>query len=200
MRSQGWLKNPWGRFQRTAAAAAVGGTLSAATGGKFANGAMTGAFSRAFNDELHERAMEAKLTPEQRRYRDEGETRKFWESRLESGDPIAQLALDILDNKGLGMRANERLQDFAREYGIELKPSEVSLKLMRAHADATDRDGDGLLMAEVIAQYHHEVFAEYGLPPETFGGTPFFGALWEADLPYAWLLGQPHWCEACPEE
>jgi len=47
------------RFQRTAAAAAVGGTLSAATGGKFANGAVTGAFSRAFNDELHQRRLSA---------------------------------------------------------------------------------------------------------------------------------------------
>ena len=188
-----------GRFQRTAAAAAVGGTLSAATGGKFANGAITGAFSRAFNDELHERAveaMEAKLTDEQRDFVEKGQTREFWESRLKSGDPIAQLALDILDNKGLGVRANERLQDFAMEYGIELKLSEVSLKLMEAHAKATEGDGDGLLRAAVIAQYHHEVFATYGLPPETFGGTPFFGALWEAKVHYT----KPYWCEACPEE
>ena len=39
--------------QRTLAAAVVGGTASELTGGKFANGALTGAFSRAFNDELH---------------------------------------------------------------------------------------------------------------------------------------------------
>ena len=38
------------RYQRTFAAAALGGTLSAATGGKFANGAVTGAFSRAFGE------------------------------------------------------------------------------------------------------------------------------------------------------
>ena len=31
----------------------VGGTIAEATGGKFANGALTGAFSRAFNDEEH---------------------------------------------------------------------------------------------------------------------------------------------------
>ncbi len=37
---------------RVAVAALVGGTTSALTGGKFANGALTGAFSRAFNDEL----------------------------------------------------------------------------------------------------------------------------------------------------
>jgi len=37
--------------ERVIAAAIVGGTASALTGGKFANGAITGAFSRAFNDE-----------------------------------------------------------------------------------------------------------------------------------------------------
>ena len=38
---------------RVAASAVVGGTISALSGGKFANGAITGAFSRAFNDEAH---------------------------------------------------------------------------------------------------------------------------------------------------
>ncbi|GAA5525250.1 hypothetical protein Maes01_01815 [Microbulbifer aestuariivivens] len=36
---------------RVIAAAVLGGTASVASGGKFANGAITGAFSRAFNDE-----------------------------------------------------------------------------------------------------------------------------------------------------
>ena len=40
-----------GAPHRIAARAAVGGTLTAATGGKFANGAVTGAFSQAFNEE-----------------------------------------------------------------------------------------------------------------------------------------------------
>ena len=40
---------------RVTAAAVVGGTASKLTGGKFANGALTGAFSRLFNDEGHER-------------------------------------------------------------------------------------------------------------------------------------------------
>jgi hypothetical protein len=41
--------------KRIAAAAILGGSTSALTGGKFANGAITGAFSRAFNDEIHDR-------------------------------------------------------------------------------------------------------------------------------------------------
>jgi len=42
-------------IQRIVVAAIVGGTASAASGGNFANGAMVGAFSRAFNDELSSR-------------------------------------------------------------------------------------------------------------------------------------------------
>lgn len=37
---------------RVAMAAAIGGTASKLSGGKFANGAITGAFSRLFNDEM----------------------------------------------------------------------------------------------------------------------------------------------------
>ena len=41
-----------GRFKNAVAAAVVGGTASVVGGGKFANGAITGAFSRLFNDLL----------------------------------------------------------------------------------------------------------------------------------------------------
>ena len=41
------------RTMRIMASAVVGGTASAISGGKFANGAVTGAFSRGFNDEAH---------------------------------------------------------------------------------------------------------------------------------------------------
>lgn len=42
------------RAARIVAAAVVGGTTSVMSGGKFANGAITGAFSRAFNDDAHQ--------------------------------------------------------------------------------------------------------------------------------------------------
>jgi len=58
------------RALRVASAAALGGAVSEVTGGKFANGAVTGAFSRGFNDELHgetdeERFRRAGLTDEE---------------------------------------------------------------------------------------------------------------------------------------
>ncbi len=43
--------------ERIFAAAILGGVTSAATGGKFANGAVTAAFSRAFNDEPHQESL-----------------------------------------------------------------------------------------------------------------------------------------------
>ena len=51
--------------KRILAAAVLGGTTSSITGGKFANGAVTGAFSRAFNDENHAQA-EARAQKESR--------------------------------------------------------------------------------------------------------------------------------------
>ena len=42
--------------KRIVAAAVIGGTSSSITGGKFSSGAVTGVFSRAFNDEAHAQA------------------------------------------------------------------------------------------------------------------------------------------------
>jgi len=42
------------KAHRIMAAAVVGGTIAEVTGGKFANGGLAGAFSRAFNHELHD--------------------------------------------------------------------------------------------------------------------------------------------------
>jgi len=48
------------KAHRIMAAAVVGGTIAEVTGGKFANGALTGAFSRAFNAETHSARERAK--------------------------------------------------------------------------------------------------------------------------------------------
>lgn len=45
---------------RVAAAAVLGGTVSVMSGGKFANGALTAAFSRAFNEEVHQDILASK--------------------------------------------------------------------------------------------------------------------------------------------
>jgi hypothetical protein len=48
--------NAANKIRRVVAAAVIGRTASAISGGKFSNGAVTGAFSRAFNDEMHDQA------------------------------------------------------------------------------------------------------------------------------------------------
>ena len=134
------------------------------------------------------------------RLAEQGRVREFWDSRLESGDPIAQLALDILDNEGLGAAANERLVDFAEDRGLSLSLEDVSKEIAKAHAKSTKLDQDGLLTAQRIAEYHHEVFEDLGLPARAFGGTPVFGLLWEADYNFGVVLGHEYWCAGCPEE
>lgn len=72
--------------------------------------------------------------------------------------------------------------------------SAVRIDLMRAHVVAVDRDGEGivgLLSQGQVFDYHAAVFADHGLPPGTFGGTPFFGYRQEA------YLFRGLWCAQC---
>jgi len=194
---------------RITAAAVLGGTVSEISGGKFANGAVTGAFSRAFNDEGHggsaSEDSDFEITEEQRQLNIEGKVREFWESRLQNGDPIAKIALASLDPAGGvfdylfgGTRINLRLQAFSRVYtGSELNLDEVRVQLMDAHVQAVDGDFTGvrgLLSPEQVARYHHDVFRGFGLPSTAFGGTPFTGAVSEADN-FRIL-----WCRGCDSD
>ncbi|MEM9101596.1 MAG: RHS repeat-associated core domain-containing protein [Pseudomonadota bacterium] len=80
-----------GRLARVAAAAVVGGTASVMSGGKFANGAVTGAFTQLFNGE---QSLKADV---QRRQ----EAERTWSSYLpgtEAGDRAAQYWADIAVN------------------------------------------------------------------------------------------------------
>jgi len=189
------------RALRVASAAALGGAVSEITGGKFANGAVTGAFSRAFNDELASEKTSVQtaderfqITDEQRQLAMDGERLAFWESRLASGDPIAQLALDIIDNVGLGRAANEWLKLNATRAGVEIDLDQIGIDLMNRHVEFTDRDTTdtrGLLSPRQVARFHHLVFRTRGLPPTAFGGTPLTGQLREADFT------RNIWCQGC---
>jgi hypothetical protein len=175
----------------------------AASDGKFANGAVTGAFSRLFNDlSATSNQNSLGITDEQRQMAASGDIQGFWESRQAMGDPVAGIALDSLRPSGGlidylfgGTSINNRLQAFARVYGGgDLNIDQVRVELMRAHVIAVDADTRGiigLLNPRQIAAYHHSVFAGHGLPATTFGGTPFTGALWEASAT------RSIWCGGC---
>lgn len=75
--------------------------------------------------------------------------------------------------------------------------NEVGIRIMQAHVAAVDADKlgtPGLLSPRQAAAYHHDVFAEYGLPATTFGGTPMTGGLWEASATKA------IWCRGCDSD
>ena len=67
------------RAKRIVASAIVGGLASKLTGGKFVNGAITGAFSRAYNDEAHFEQKEE----------------SFWDSIWMPGDKLPQGLVDF---------------------------------------------------------------------------------------------------------
>ena len=93
----------------------VGGTYSEITGGKFANGAASAAFSSAVVQSNYE------ITDWQRELVKTRRIREFWESRLAVGDPIAWIGLASLNPKRgplrdfiIGSFINNRANGFRR--------------------------------------------------------------------------------------
>lgn len=173
---------------RTAIAAAIGGTAEAIGGGKFANGAITGAFVHLFNSERHKLQQEA---PES--WKDgSGNTHRisengriidadaYWMWRKSLGDPAADLAINIGNDKGMGAMANNWLEFHGgSEFAVgSAKWKSLRLDLADAHQTMVMLDNVGVLGKLSVSQirgYHHQVFHFHGLSPAAFGGTPFFG-------------------------
>jgi RHS repeat-associated protein len=181
-----------GRIQNAFSAAIIGGSTSRLSGGKFANGAVTGAFSRMFNDEFHSNSI--KETQQERMLRENGDVAGYYMARAARGDRYAETALDVVLHDGcIGSQANVRLEAFSRVYGVSYDEYDVNVKLMEAHASyvaADDIGVRGLLSSREIANYHHEVFNGMGLPTTTFGGTPMTGNLNDTYITdWAWCHG-----------
>ena len=142
------------------------------------------------------------ITDAERQLVADGNIQGFWESRLAAGDPIARAGLASLNPPGGavdylfgGTSINKRLQAFANVYadGV-LNVDQVRSELANAHIRFTDNDTSGirgLLNPSQIAEYHHNVFRDHNLPPTAFGGTPFTGAVGEANFT------RPFWCGGC---
>lgn len=160
---------------------------------------MTSAVVYAFNHLAHEGSGDAsesrgyEISDEERGYMEAGDRQAFWKSRIKAGDPMAPVALGIVDmtdgnmlsllNHGLdgalGMGANEWLQFRAAVAGVNVDLDAVGNELMRAHVEAVDTNDGQFLDARDITDYHHEVFAEFDIPRAAFGGTPVTGHAWE---------------------
>lgn len=78
--------------------------------------------------------------PEQEALSNERMFRAFWESRVRSGDPYAERALEVLDYEGLGAAANLWLSSKALAAGKIVNVDEVNLLIMRAHVERLRKD------------------------------------------------------------
>lgn len=122
-----------------------------------------------------------------------GDVTGYWQARERRGDPVAPVALAVLDPQGRrglwhGIAAN------ALQGQAPVDPGALALAIARGHHAALLEDRTGTparLSAAQVAAYHHRVMAAFGLPRTAFGGTQLTGTLAEA------RLTAPLWCPAC---
>ena len=195
-------------FLNAAAAAVIGGTASKLAGGKFSNGAVTGAFSRIFNDMVSHGSKRggAPISDEELALAKDGKYIEFWRSRYAAGDPVARTALNGWDaefkasgifgfvEKGLANYTWYRLESYINNNDLTVSMEQIGAELALAHASAVMNDPNNLLNSAQVAAYHHSVFAVHNIPARIFGGThnPLpVGPTPPADL-YDFM-----WCRGC---
>ena len=158
------------------------------------------------------------VTNEQRQLASQGKVNEFWESRAESGDPIAGMGVEfgkppseqslgvyqsagVLKNKIFEKIISEKTPNEVTniDQAIASEVSEVRQDLMNAHIEAVDNDFEGrtdnFLSAGQITKYHQEVFGNRGLPPNTFGGSQLTGTKTEGKITGAFI-----WCKTCDKK
>ena len=140
------------------------------------------------------------ITPSQDILADQLNRRGFWLSRhSDSCDPVAPIALAIVDNVGVGQIAIEWLNKVAENEGAAIDINQIGVDLMNAHKEETRSDFTNilhLLSTSQVSDYHHGVLEIHHLPKHAFGGTPFgdyskFGDIVEN------LTGRFFWCTGC---
>jgi hypothetical protein len=93
-------------------------------GGKFANGAQTGAFRYLFNESMHHGQKQGIPISEYERRLAKKETQMsrmiFWHSRYSSGDPLAETALDVVANIGFRGKSANLFSTNDEQTGINL--------------------------------------------------------------------------------
>lgn len=141
-----------------------------------------------------------RITPQQKVYIQNGNRRAFWNARKKVGDPIASVALPILEDAGVNGKVANWLT------GLRSNPEKLNalgVDLMIEHAKAVTIDLEncvgnvpGVLSPEQVAQYHHVVFEKHGISSFLLGsdGSWLFGGTL-FNLPAN--LYRPVWCRAC---
>ncbi|NWO06364.1 MAG: hypothetical protein HLX50_11905 [Alteromonadaceae bacterium] len=141
-----------------------------------------------------------RITEQQKVYIQNGNRRAFWNARKEVGDPIASVALPILEDSGVNGRVANWLT------GLRSNPEKLNalgVDLMIEHAKAVTIDIEncignvpGVLSPEQVAEYHHVVFEKHRISSFLLGsdGSWLFGGTL-FNLPAN--LYRPVWCRAC---
>jgi hypothetical protein len=180
-------------FQRNIVAhAVVGGVASVAAGGNFANGAVTASFGYLFNECGKGGCW---TTPEERALVDRGDFLGYYMKACGGGDQQACFFYGVASREYPFPAATllQRLVDAGYPHPLAnyLVETVIPDNLARAYANYLPQSQDQARfpLASDIAQYHWDEFAKYGLPPSTFGGTPF-----GQDGP---IVLQGRWCPQC---
>ncbi len=168
--------------------AVLGGLASVAGGGKFANGAITGAFGYLLNACGKGGCW---TTGEERSILANGDFLGYYSKACEGGDGYACFSYGVASGEypGPGVTLERALENVG--YGIEqayyLVQKIIPLDLANAYANYLPQsESDARFpVAGDIAQFHWDEFGTFGLPPSTFGGTPF-GALGPIVLKGLW--------------
>ncbi|VVH51526.1 hypothetical protein BPUTSESOX_170, partial [uncultured Gammaproteobacteria bacterium] len=159
--SSGHSKNMPEMISNTARDAVVGGTISVIGGGKFANGAQTGAFRYLFNELMHRQKISIPISANERGHAEEGtqESRvEFWLSRYSRGDTFAPTALKVVFNQGFPMLANLTSLINNEQLGINLMVDYVDW-IDRDYADTNPNNWRGILSDDQITAWHDHSFA-----------------------------------------
>jgi RHS repeat-associated protein len=160
----------------TAISAVAGGLASVAGGGKFLDGAVTGAFGYLFNACSHAGCW---TTGDERALLDAGDYLGYYSKACEGGDLNACYFYGVASGENPGPQATLRQGLINLGYPLQAVPYLVEklipLDLANNYADYLPQSEDQARfpLASDIAQFHWDEFAKFGLPPSTFGGTPF---------------------------
>jgi RHS repeat-associated protein len=154
----------------------IGGTASVLGGGTFANGAETAAFEYIYNFCTHNGCW---TTRDERTLLDKGDFRGYYSKACAGGDLNACFDYGVASGQNPGPANTLSHALLSQGYGLEvtndLVKSVIPLNLANDYANLLPQSESQAAFpsAQAIASYHWSEFAKYGLPPSTFGGTPF---------------------------
>jgi hypothetical protein len=118
----------------------------------------------------------------------------YYQLACAGGDSYACVAEHVAANDAWPWTyATTRLREALRKNGCDNDETlnDIRKKLAEAYADYLPNNPANAIWpsSQAIAQFHWDVFGQYGLPPSTFGGSPWgeSGGIWGAGT----------WCPNC---